>query len=191
MEFRIRQATPEDAPFITMTIYEAIGRDHVLQMAGNSARLPLVERVFSNLASMENSQYSYRNTLIVETTGGESVGAVISYDGADLRTLRKAFIREANSVLGWNLKEENFSDETSPDELYLDSLMVVPKYRGLGLATMLIEEVKKKAEAINKPVGLLVDYNNDNARALYKKSGFRSVGTRPFAGIPMDHLQLT
>lgn len=190
MEFSIRKATPEDAPFIAATIFEAIGREHILHMAGTSERLPIVERVFTNLASMDNSQYSYRNTLIVETATGQRAGAAISYDGADLRVLRKAFIREANALLGWNLKEENFSDETNAEEFYLDSLMVVQQYRGLGLASKLIGEVRKKAEGINKPLGLLVDYNNDNARSLYDKLGFRSVGTRPFAGIPMDHLQL-
>lgn len=190
MEIHIIPATPDDAPFIARVILEAIGKEHTLEMAGSAERLPLVEQVFTNLAAIDNSQYSYRNTLLAVTPEREYAGAVVSYDGAALHSLRRPFISEANRLLGWELKESDFPDETSPDELYLDSLMVLPEYRRNGIGTKLIEAVRKRGAALGKPVGLLVDFGNPNARRLYTALDFQSVGQRPFAGKNMEHLQL-
>lgn len=190
MEIEIIPARKADAPFIARTVLDAIGKEHTLEMAGSADRLYLVEEVFTNLAAMDNSQYSYRNTLIALTPEGEYAGAVVSYDGADLRRLRRAFISEANRLLGWGLKEADFTDETSPDELYLDSLMVLPAYRKHGIGTRLIEAVRRRADAIGKPVGLLVAPDNPKAARLYARLGFQRQGIRPFAGKPMHHLQL-
>lgn len=190
MEINIIPATPDDAPFIAQVVLGAIGKEHTLEMASSPDRLPLVEQVFTNLAAMDNSQYSYRNTLLAVTPGREYAGAVVNYDGAALHSLRRAFISEANRLLDWGLKVSDFPDETSPDELYLDSLMVLPKYRRNGIGTKLIEAVRERGAALGKPVGLLVDFGNPNARRLYTALGFRSVGQRPFAGKTMEHLRL-
>ncbi len=190
MNFDIIPARPEDAAFIARAILTAIGDELTLHMAGSADRVRLVEEVFTRLAAREDSQYSYRNTLIAVTPEGERAGAVVCYDGALLYGLRQAFIDEANRLLGWNVTQEEFTDETSPDEVYLDSLMVVPEYRRHGLGTRLIEAAKEKAASMGKPLGLLVDFDNPNARRLYKSVGFRSVGRRPFAGKEMEHLQL-
>lgn len=189
MEYNIRPARKDDAPFISETILTALGEESVKRMAGEKDRMKLVEEVFTNLAGMEDSQYSYLNTLIAVTPEGDRAGAIINYDGADLYPLRKAFIREANRILGWNLEESQFTDETTPEEIYIDSIMVLPKYRRHGLASRLINEVIRKAEATGKPVGLLVDYHNDKAATLYSKLGFKSVGCTMFAGKEMDHRQ--
>lgn len=191
MDFKVISAKREDASFIAQAVLGAIGAEHTLHMAGSEDRLPLVEEVFTNLAAMDNSQYSYLNTLIAVTPDGKRAGAIISYDGAKLRYLREAFVNEANRILGWNLNQKDFNDETSPDEVYLDSLMVLPEYRRRGLGTLLIEEAKKKAHEADKPLGLLVDFENPTARRLYAGLGFKSVGIRPFAGKDMEHMQLS
>lgn len=186
----MRPAGKEDAEFITRTVMTAIGPDLILSMAGAADRLPLIEEVFTNLAAMEDSQYSYLNTTIALAPDGTRAGAVVCYDGALLYELREAFVREANRLLGWGATQADFADETSADEVYLDSLMVAPEYRRRGLGSLLIAEAAKKAAGAGKPLGLLVDFDNSSARRLYVGAGFRSVGRRPFAGREMEHMQI-
>lgn len=190
MNYTIAPASREDAGFIADVVLGAIGKEHTLHMAGSEERIPLVQDVFRHLAEKEDSQYSYRNTLIARSAEGTPIGAVITYDGALLHSLRQAFIEEANHTLGWNLRDEQFTDETSPDEIYLDSLMVLPEHRGEGIGTRLITAAKDKAREAGKPLGLLVDFENPHARSLYTSLGFRSAGIRPFAGKDMEHMVL-
>lgn len=190
MEFKILPATPDDAEYISKIVLKAIGDEIKEKMAGNKERIPLVETLFTRLAADSKSQYSYKNALIAFTSEGERAGGVVGYAGKDLRSLRKSFIREANILLGWNLSEDDFTDETSADEYYLDSLMVSDEYRHQGLATKLIELMRYKAVENHLPLGLLVDPDNEEAKKLYHKLGFRKVGHRHFAGVEMEHLQI-
>ncbi len=191
MKINIIPASRDDASFLAKAVLTAIGDEHVLQMAGSADRIPLIKELFTSLASMENSQYSYRNALIAVNDDGKRIGAVIFYDGAMLHQLRLAFIAESSQLLGWTLSQDDFADETSPDEVYLDSLMVLPEYRGQGVGSILISEVYKRAVDAGKPVGLLVDYENTSARKLYISLGFRNAGNRFFAGKEMEHLLKT
>lgn len=190
MEFMILRATVKDAPFLAETVMSAIGEDHCMHMAGGAYRLPLLRILFTHLAVAEVSQYSYRNAYVAYTPRGERAGAVICYDGADLERLRQAFIDEANHMLGWNITAADMKPETSADEVYLDSLMVLPKFRRQGLGRKLIRKAAEKAAMARKPLGLLVDFDNPSARNLYAGAGFKKVGKRPFAGKMMEHMQL-
>lgn len=186
---KIRQAVRGDAPIIARTIIEAVGEEITLGFAGSRERIGLVYKLFTDLAECDDSQYSYLNTLIAETTDGEPVGAIISYDGADLRRLRERFIQKANKILGYDMKAEEMPDEASPDEIYLDSLCVFEPFRGHGIASRLINAAVMSHQSSSKPSGLLVDKDNLRARRLYERLGFTQVGETPFAGTLMDHLQ--
>lgn len=190
MKYTVIPARKADAPFIAKVVMTAIGDEISLAFAGSPDRLPLVDEMFSRLAGSENSQYSYANTLVALAPDGKVAGAIVSYDGARLHELRREFIRLSNEMLGSDFKEENFKDETSPDEIYLDSLCVFPEYRGQGIAAQLIAAACEAHKSSGKPVGLLVDPDNPRAKRLYERLGFREVGQRPFAGVMMHHLQL-
>ncbi|MDE5880946.1 MAG: GNAT family N-acetyltransferase, partial [Muribaculaceae bacterium] len=117
----------------------------------------------------------------------------VSYDGAELRRLRRPFFAEANKTFGWGMTPEEIEavpGETEPDEFYLDTLMTLPEYRGHGIGEALIRDAKLKADEAGKPLGLLCDTDNDRARRLYDRVGFLDRGRRPFAGHDMNHLQL-
>ncbi len=187
MDYTIRQATPEDATFIADAIVMAVGDEITQTFAGDTHSVQDVKNLFSRLARMDNSQYSYKNTLVAVTPSGEVMGLIISYDGALLYHLREAFIQAAKEELGYDLV--NLADETSDDEVYLDTLAVYDTFRGKGVASSLINAAIEKARPLNKPVGLLVDKTNHRARKLYDSLGFRQVDERPFAGEMMDHLQ--
>lgn len=189
-EIEIREAVPADASKIAEAIMEAVGREITLDFAGGPERLPLVKEVFTELAQMPDSQYSYRNTLIAETSEGEVAGVAIAYDGALLHQLREKFAEAANRILGMNLVADEMADETSDDEIYLDTLCVFEPWRRKGIASRLIDASSRKHLNTGKPLGLLVDKDNSRARSLYIKNGFRYVDDRPFAGVMMDHMQI-
>lgn len=187
MEYTVRQATPQDARFIADAIVMAVGDEITRSFAGKDHTVQDVKELFTHLAQMDNSQYSYKNTLVATTPADEVMGLIISYDGALLHPLRKTFISAAKDELDYDLV--NLADETSDDEVYLDTLAVYDKFRGNGIASALINAAIERAKPLNKPVGLLVDKSNNRARRLYESLGFRQVDERPFAGEMMDHLQ--
>lgn len=187
----IRQAEKNDAPFIAEAIMMAVGEELVNEIANGKGR-EAVKSVFTRLAEMETSQYSYLNSLIAETDDGEVAGIVVAYDGAILIEARRLFFDLAKKHLGWDIYEMvpdgEPEVETDPSEFYLDSLAVWPGFRNKGIASELIREVERRALRVDKPVGLLCAAHNDRARRLYERLGFHEVGLRPFAGEMMSHL---
>ena len=193
LEYSVVGACREDAPFLAQTVMGALGEELCIERAGGKSDLPKVYDLFMNLGQAENSQYSYRNALIAHTPDGTAIGAIIFYDGALLHQLRRAFIRYANKILGWTITEkemEEWGDETGPDQIYIDSLFVVPQYRGRGVASTLFENVFEVGKSSGKPFGLLVEPSNAMAIRLYEKLGFKYNGVSNFFQTPMLMMQL-
>lgn len=188
-DIRIERAKREDAPYIARGIAVALhlGQEDSAIPVSTTADTEIWHRIFSSLAAMKNSQYSYRNTYKAVDPDGNILGIIISYDGARLHELREAFFNEVRKVTG--KEPEPFADETDPSEWYIDSFAVWPEHRGRGIGRMLLYAAKREASAKGKPAGLLVDKANSGARYLYESVGFRHVGDRPFIDVMMDHLQ--
>lgn len=188
----IRYGKIEDAEFIASVVTGAIGPELCIGLAGDETRLPLVTELFARLAADPDSQYSYNNTLIATSDDGTLIGGLIAYDGAELRRLRKAFVREANAILGWNVSEEeaeNWGDEADTGEIYIDSLYVVPEYRNSGVASALLKGLENRTAGISKPLGLLVEPENHRALQTYTHWGFHEAGVSHFFRTPMIHMQ--
>ena len=187
----IRQGRLEDAPFIGKTITEAMGYELCVGLAEEEENLPNVLKLFTDLASTETAQYSYKNTLVAVDEADNRIGAIIAYDGAGLREMRKDFIAKANELLGWNVtieEADNWEPETNANEIYLDSLYVIPEYRKRGIASSLIKAAIDKFRYVGKPFGLLVETHNTKAQKLYEELGFEEDGVNNFCGEPMIHL---
>lgn len=190
---KIEDATPQHASLIADAILGAIGAEMTNNLAGDSHTVDDIHDLFRRLAERDDTQYSYRNTRIAVTDDGSPMGACICYDGGELKRLRRPFFREANSTLGWDVTDaevEALPNEAEPDEVYLDTIMVLPQFRGQGAAKALIADARQKAAAIGKPLGLLCDVDNERAFNLYESVGFRTVGQKPFAGHTMHHMQM-
>ena len=186
----IRPGRKEDAPFIGKTITEAMGHELCVGLAEGEENLPTVLKLFTDLASTETAQYSYKNSLIAVDEDDKRIGAIIGYDGAGMREMRKQFISKANELLGWNVTVEEadtWEPETNSNEIYLDSLYVIPEYRNRGIASSLIKATIEKYKNIRKPFGLLVEPHNTKAHKLYNKLGFKEDGINCFCGEPMIH----
>lgn len=181
------------APLIGRAITIAIGDEITESLAGPEHTVSDVADLFERLGARADTQYSYKNTWVAVDDNGAVMGLAICYDGALLVPLRRVFFAEANRLIGLIVEGDvdALPGETSDDEVYLDTLCVFPLYRRRGVATALIDAVKEFADGVGKPLGLLVDKQNERARKLYEKAGFRFVDERPFAGELMDHMQMS
>lgn len=181
-------ARREDAPLIAKAVMMAVGDEICRDFAGESHTMADVESLFTELASMDDSQYSYRNTVVALAPGGEVAGVCVGYDGALLHRMRERFFEAALRHIGVDM--HGMADETTPDEFYLDTLAVFPQWRGQGIGGRLLLAQAARGHAQGKPAGLLVDKVNPKAEALYRRLGFEPDGERPFAGVMMNHLVL-
>ncbi|MBQ2197074.1 MAG: GNAT family N-acetyltransferase, partial [Prevotella sp.] len=138
----IREATKPQAAEIASLIMMAMTDDCCLYFCGDGYGLEDFRSMMTMLVEREDSQYSYRNTLIA-MDGDKVVGISVSYDGGRLHELRRAFINAAKECLGKD--HSGMDDETQAGELYLDSLAVLPEYRRQGIASTLLLATKERA----------------------------------------------
>ncbi len=182
--FNIREAAPADNHQVAPLIVNAMG-DLACTFANTkipSQAIPLFEHFFQ----LPQNQYSFENTLIYEIDR-EIVGSIIGYDGQDLLSLRKPFLKYIEAEHGAILK--NLEAETEAGEFYLDTLSVSPNFQGKGIGSALIKAMIIRAQKEgHQKVGLLVDLKNAEAKKLYIRLGFKVVGQRVLAGGNYEHL---
>ena len=189
MKINIAPATPDKASHIASLIMEAMNTDCCQNLAGPHHTLVDFHCMLTRLVEMEDSQYSYRNTLVATTTDGILVGVLVAYDGGTLKVLRRRFVEEA--IVTFGIDYSGMDAETEEGEFYFDSLAVSSSYRGKGFATRLLQAGVQRAKELGfSVVGLLCDKGNPNAEQLYAKVGFRYVNDTIWGGHAMKHLQL-
>ena len=184
----IRDATKSQAADIARLIMMAMTDDCCLHFCGVGHGLEDFYKMMTSLVEREDSQYSYRNTLVA-MADNKVVGIAVSYNGGRLHELRQAFIQAAKEYIGKD--HSGMDDETQAGELYLDSLAVLPGYRRQGIGQRLLSATKEKADMMGLPrVGLLVDKGNPAGEALYASVGFQYANDCCWGGHPMKHLVL-
>ena len=186
MMIEIKNARKEQSSDIARLIMTAMTDDCCLHFCGVGYGLEDFRGMMTMLVEREDSQYSFRNTLVA-MDGDRLVGIAVSYDGSRLHELRQAFVEAAKTCIGKD--HSGMDDETQAGELYLDSLAVLPDYRRQGIARRLLKATKEKADRMGLPcVGLLVDKGNPAGEALYVSVGFRYANDSSWGGHPMKHL---
>lgn len=184
----IREAQKNQAQEIASLIMMAMTDECCQYFCGDGYGLEDFRRMITMLVEREDSQYSYKNTLLA-LDGDKVVGVSVSYDGGRLHQLRKVFVEAAKKYVGKD--HSGIDDETQAGELYLDSLAVQPEYRRQGIAKRLIMATKERAEKMELPcVGLLVDKGNPSGEALYTSVGFQYANDSHWGGHEMKHLTL-
>lgn len=178
----VREATREDAGVIAQVVAMAIGdQESLYDYCGEDYLSVLTE-----VAAEDVSQYSWRCAYVAELNGVVA-GAIVGYDGAMLAQLREGTFDVLRKRIGC---VPQIADETEVGEYYLDSVGVLPEFRGLGVGRELIAAFCEKVFAKGYDcVGLIVDCDNAQAEKLYFSLGFRRVGARLFFGHHMWHLQ--
>ena len=184
----IKNAIKEQNKEIAHLIMMAMTDECCQYFCGEGYGLDDFCRMMCHLVEREDSQYSYKNTLVA-MDGQQVVGVSVSYDGSRLHELRRAFIEAAKAYIGKD--HTGMDDETRAGELYLDSLAVLPAYRRQGIAQKLLIATRERARHLHLPkVGLLVDKGNPDGEALYTKVGFEYLNDNLWGGHPMKHLIL-
>lgn len=181
----IRKATPNDAEPIAKHILLAM-EDMVYSYIGQKD-YQLAKDFLMRFIKRENNQYAYANCMVAQVAG-QVMGCVNLYDGARLKELRQPVIDYIRKHYNTNLHLE---DETHAGEIYIDSLGVSPIHQGKGVGfkmlNFLIDEVVIKEK---QTLGLLVDEHHPNAKKLYLKAGFKTVGKKILLGNSFEHLQI-
>lgn len=182
MEITIRDAVAGDADLIVKAIVMAIGKDMAIKYCGDD--FPIV---MDEIIKTGGTQFHHHNALIAEVDNTPA-GAIIGYDGGSLRQLQARTF----SVINKYHPEFTVSGaETSEGEFYIDSIGILPEYRGAGVGRRLLIAMCDKAfSSGHKIVGLSVDTENPAAEKLYCKIGFRCVGEHLFLGHHLKHLQI-
>ena len=164
MNVRIERATASLAEPIASLIMEAMNLECCQNLAGKDHTVEDFRRVMTGLVALEDSQYSYRNTLCAFAGDGRLAGICVTYDGGELHRLRRRFIEAALREFG--IDYSDMDDETQAGELYIDSIAVLDEFRGHGIAKHLLKAVIERAREMGLPaVGLRVDKGNPRAES--------------------------
>jgi ribosomal protein S18 acetylase RimI-like enzyme len=79
-----------------------------------------------------------------------------------------------------------FAELELPDSLYIAGLAVSPTFRGQGLGSRLLGAARREARAWGiRQLSLLCFEQNEAARRLYERSGFRVVDRRRIVPHPL------
>ena len=174
MTINIRQATPADARLIALIMAEAI-QEGIMQRAETSGLTQEDEKKIALLETVvrrEDTLYSWRNTYIAETDNASPAGGVIAYPGNGYNKARAITFSLLHEILTFNL--ETMDAETVSGEYYLDSLAVLPSFRGNGIARELIQIVCQKAQQNGMPTTLACEPENIIAKTIYEEMGFQA-----------------
>ena len=181
MNVIIRQARKEEASQIAELFMLAWPVDEILE--SNGLTCEQLHESIALIAASEETIYSYENTLVADIDG-KVVGAMCAYDGADYQKLKQPIVDALGADCGFAKMKE-----TEAGEFYLDSVGVLPEYRGRGIASRIIEAQCKRAEALGHNVaGLIVDTYKPHVEALYSRLGFKYVDDKDFFGHTMKHM---
>ena len=183
MSVNVRPAIMTDAPIVARAVCMAIGHETMLAYCGDDYL-----SVMTALAKDTATQYSYCHALVAEIDG-KAVGAALGYDGASLAQLRNHTLQLVEQLTG---RKVSLEDETQAGEFYIDTVGVLPDYRGNGIGTQLLQSIIDFAfQSGFDRVGLLVDFDNPRAQALYTSLGFVRQEEKDFLGHRMWHMQIT
>lgn len=100
----VRAAMPKDAEVIAQTVALAIGDEVTLRSYCGDDYVA----VLTEIARRDDTQYSWRNAFIAEVDGVVA-GAIVGYDGAQLRALRNGTFTVLIERIG---RVPNILDET-------------------------------------------------------------------------------
>lgn len=175
MNIEFRPAEPEEVAELARIIQATSGGlvDYML-----TGIIPFTSplQILSSQVIIEDSPFSYRNCIVCEEEG-EIIGLLLAYPWdkqvmADM--LRRYLAKEKYAVV------MELMNSAEPDSLFINTFWVTERYRGQGLADVLMDVAVDwaKREGFGR-LSLHVWKDNSRAVRFYERQGFKS--TRSFA----------
>ncbi len=148
-----------------------------------------VLEILQEASQIPDYRYSLKRGLVYEKEGVVA-GVAFGYPDTD-EPIIDLPLEQILVKHGLSTDLKLFEDpETFPNEWYLDSISVAKKFQNQGIGTLLLEAIPKVAKEYNRDViGLACDKQNPNAKRLYERQGFKSVGVYKLSGHDYDHMQ--
>jgi ribosomal protein S18 acetylase RimI-like enzyme len=182
----IRPARPEDYKQVAPLIVQAM--EYLACTFTNTTNPQKAYPLFEHFFQQTANQYSFQHTLVY-AEAAEIMGSITFYDGQLLPKYRAPFLKYIAEV--YKVTDLTIEDETILGEVYIDTLSVYPKHQGKGIGKKLLAAAIKHARQDgHKKIGLLVDFENPNAKRLYVALGFESIGKKQLGNGIYEHLQL-
>jgi ribosomal protein S18 acetylase RimI-like enzyme len=130
----------------------------------------------------EENRLSYRNA-VVKIAGEKIAGIAILYHGKDAEELDKPIVKRIRQKL---------DQEAEADEFYLDTLSVSSEFQNQGFGRELIQAMEEMAyDNDYLKLALNVEFENDAAKRLYERMGFKTAKTTFIIGKPFHHMVKT
>ncbi|MGN0032923.1 MAG: GNAT family N-acetyltransferase [Candidatus Limimorpha sp.] len=167
----IRNATPSDAPFLAKCVMAGM---HFFDF---ECEIPENEVLFERLTECERRDdllYTYRNSRVAEVDG-VVVGSLLSYPGDIYKEVRQRTFNELwPELLELDAESEQ---ETVEGEYYLDSIAVLPSFRGRGIGQALVRDSIQRGISLGfNKITLVVDPGMPYLVSLYTSLGFSLAG---------------
>ncbi|WP_234987940.1 GNAT family N-acetyltransferase [Carnobacterium iners] len=138
----------------------------------------------------EHYRYGYRNGIVC-VRDNQLAGVCFGYKG-ELEPIIDQPLIKIMEELNFKTRLLFTDEETQSGEWYLDTLVTAPNFRRQGVALELLSAlpdfVKKQGETI---ISLNCDQDNESAKQLYEKMGYRKVGERTIIEHRYSHMQYT
>ena len=152
---KIVSAKPEDADFIAWIVAQGMHMESVPPFLK-----PMAER--------DNTLYSWKNARLLKVDG-QFAGGLVSYDGGwHEEGRRNTWVMPDGKLL-----DSGDVPETTDGEYYLDSLAIVPDFRGHGLWRLLFDDAIEIARSKGfHLVTLICDEEYPKLGKLYSSYGF-------------------
>ncbi len=151
----IISARLEDADFISWIVAQGMHLDSVPSF-------------LKKHGARDNTLYSWQNTRLLRCDG-KLAGGLISYDGATHEERR----RNTWVMPDGRLLSSGDVQETTAGEYYLDSLAIIPEFRGHGLWKLLFDDAVETAKGKGfHRVTLICDESYPKLAQLYTSYGF-------------------
>lgn len=164
-EVQIRDAVPDDVKFVSDCVLASVD---LYDFVNDS----IEKDVALMVCGMDDTLYSYHNARIA-TVEGKSVGCLVSYDGSIYDEARKKTFQIFKDA-GREMTDTDM--ETQPGEYYLDSMAILPEYRGCNIGHILMMDGIDKAKKLgHRKIGLIVEKSKPDLQAYYSLLGFQAV----------------
>lgn len=181
----IRPAAPADATHLACFVDMASGGLAALLWEALRGPHQTLFETGRSRALREDGTFSYRNGHIAEV-GGHVAGGLIGYvikAGQDA-SRRLPGIGEAQKLPAF-IQPMMELEALVPDHWYVNIVATYPEYRGQGIGAALLGHADERARTVAcSGMALIVASQQESARRLYERSGYREAARRPQAALP-------